>query len=287
MRVVHHEFPIHIGSVCDLDFRADGVPISVQGTTRGQVLMVGDNPQSLPEGWSNPEFPIVRCLHDGGIFLCDTGISKANLNNSWILDGHKIRAEFSIGAAAVDVVPLFGLIAVAYHPFSALAFGLTIEPIQRAGVAFFDLKGELVMGLNQEIGLMGLNVENVRCLSRFSPTQVALVPERVLMNGKDVENPLVTFDCATRTPALLSLPFPGTEATSISGKYIHLGSPTGYEDHIMSYDSETQAIFPRGEFIGIFRGLDDGGLIAQLSPSHYAVVFPGQPEDKQPIHAQF
>lgn len=279
MKVFDFPFPIEIGSVCDLDFSPGGTPLTIQGTFNQQVLIRGEQRLPLPADWSSPEFPFVRLLPDGRILIVDSGYLAARRKNAWILDHHaKALSNFEIGSGAVEVAGLWGLIAVAYHPASAKAHGLQVQPLQRTGVAFFDLSGRLVMGFNQEAATVGVCVENVRCMTALSRSQLLFVPERLTVHGKEVTNPVVLFDCASRRPRIFSAPYPRAEAIAMGDGYIHLASPEGWEDQIITFDPERKISQHRGEFLGIYRGLEGGAFLAQLSAADYSVIAPGVPE---------
>ena len=283
VKIYDFPFPIEIGSVCDVDFMPGGTPLTIQGTESQQYLIWGELRLSLPEEWSSPEFPFVRYLPDGRVLVVDTSYRAARRKNAWILNTRgTIETSFEIGSAAVEIAGLWGLIAVAYHPLSAKAHGHQIQPLQKAGIAFFDLTGRLVMGLNQEIAALGVTVENVRCMTALSRSQLLFVPERLIVNGREVENPVVLFDCATRRPRIFSAPFPRAEAVSMHDRWIHLASPEGWEDQIITFDADAKISQHRGEFLGVFRGLEGGAFLAQLSSADYAVVVPEAP-DRQAI----
>jgi hypothetical protein len=55
---------------------------------------------------------------------------------------------------------------------------------------------------------------------------------------------------------------------------IHLASPEGWEDQIITFDPAEKISQHRGEFLGIFRGLEGGAFLAQLSSADFAVVLP-------------
>jgi hypothetical protein len=291
MKIFELPFPIEIGSVCDLDFAPRWMPgsgtISVQGTYNHQVLirsLHGKNERlPLPDGWNSPEFPFVRYLPDGRILVVDSSFTAARRRNAWILNGKaRVEAHFEVGSAAIEVAGLWGLIAVAYHPISAKSHGHQIQPLQRAGVAFFDLQGRLVMGFNQEAATVGVAVENVRCMTALSRSQILFVPERLTVHGREIPNPVVLFDCATRRPRIFSAPFGKAEAVAMADGLIHLASPEGWEDHIITFDPERKISQHRGEFLGIFRGLEGGAFLAQLSAADYSVIAPGTPEELSP-----
>lgn len=291
VKVFDFPFPIEIGSVCDLDFTPDGTPLTVQGSESHQVLMWGHERLSLPEEWLSPEFPFIRYLPDGRALVVDTSFRAARRQNAWILNSRgRLESHFEIGSAAVEIAGLWGLIAVAYHPISAKAHGHTIQPLQRTGVAFFDATGRLVMGFNQEAAKFGVSCENVRCMTALSRSQLLFVPERATVQGREIENPVVLFDCATRRPKVYSAPFPRAEAVSMSDGLIHLASPEGWEDQIITFDEASKISQHRGEFLGIFRGLEGGAFLAQLSAADYAVVIPGAPEENasvgEPVHGE-
>lgn len=231
---------------------------------------------SLPEPWSNPDFPFVRAMPDGRVLIVDTGFEAGLRANAWILrsDGG-VDACFEIGSAAVEISCLWGLIAVAYHPISARAHGHTIQPLQKAGIAFYDLTGRLVMGLNQELSRLDVTCENVRCMTALSRSQLLFAPERLSVRGSDVENPLVIFDVALRRPQVYTGPHPRPEALTMDPNgLIHLASLEGWEDQIITFDPETKISQHRGEFLGIFRGLEGGAFLSQLSSSDYVVIAP-------------
>ena len=276
VKVFEFPFGISIGSVCDLDFIPSGAPISIQGTSNHQVLIWDGRRVSLPENWSNPDFPFVRALPDGRALIVDTGFAAGLRPNAWILnpDG-RVDANFEIGSAAVEIACLWGLIAVAYHPISARAHGHTIQPLQKAGIAFYDLTGRLVMGLNQELSRNEISLDNVRCMTALSRHQLLFAPERLSVQGAQVENPLVIFDVAMRRPQIITGPHPRPEALTMdSDGLIHLASLEGWEDQIITFDPETKISQHRGEFLGIFRGLEGGAFLSQLSSSDYVVIVP-------------
>ena len=343
MRVFDFPFPIEIGSVCDFDFMPDGSSITIQGTDSHQLLLIGEERLALPTGWSSPEFPFVRALPDGRIFVMDTNFSVEGSKNAWILSrplkrnpskpadpefnsrlrrlsavgprnfssSHrdfparsstplaaaisapradfafqrhaqlepkqilKVDANFEVGPSAVEVVCLWGLIAVAFHPLSAKAQGHQVQPIQRSAVAFYDLTGRLVMGFNTVCAALGVHAENIRCMTALSRSQLLVVPERLSVKGEDIENPIVLFDCATRRPRIFNAPYPRAESCAMSDGLIQLASPEGWEDQIITFDPETKISQHRGEFLGIFRGLESGGFLSQLSSAEYAVIVPG------------
>ncbi len=287
MEIFDFPFPIEIGSVCDIDFAPDGSALSVQGTESHQVLIWGNRRLPLPESWSSPEFPFVRHLPDGRALLVDTGYSAARRENAWIINSHgQIDTNFEIGAAAVEVAALWGMVAVAYHPVSAKAFGHRIQPLQRAGIAFYDMNGRSIMGFNQEAAKYGVSIENVRCMTALSRSQLLFVPELLTIQGDEIENPVVLFDCANRRPRIFSAPYPRAEAIAMAEGLIQLASPEGWEDQIITFDAETKISQHRGEFLGIFRGLEGGAFLAQLTSADYAVVVPGAPESFAPLSMQ-
>ncbi len=278
MKIFEYPFPIEIGSVCDLDFLPNGAPVTIQGYENRQDLVWGQQTVQMPEGWSSPEFPFVRYLPDGRLLVVDTGFKASTGRNAWILNSRgSVESHFEIGSAAVEIAGLWGLIAVAYHPISAKAHGHQIQPLQRTAIAFFDLQGRLVMGFNQEAATVGVIAENVRCMTALSRSQLLFVPEKLTVHGREVENPVVLFDCASRRPRVYSAPFPKAEAVSMADGFIHLASPEGWEDQIITFDAETKISQHRGEFLGLFRGLEGGGFLAQLSAADYAVVVPEAP----------
>ena len=193
-----------------------------------------------------------------------------------------IDLRFTVEPSAVEIVCLWGMIAVAYHPLSAKAHGYSVHPLQRSGIAFYDHSGHPVMGLSQTLSPLGLSVENIRCLSGISRSQLLFVPEKAVLDGREVANPVVQFDCATRKPKIYSAPFGKSEVCTFHDGLIHLSSPEGWEDQIITFDPETKISQHRGEFLGIFRSLEGGAFLAQLTESDYAVVLPGQPPAAPP-----
>ena len=273
MKVFEFPFAIEIGTVCDLDFLPNGAPVSIQGSRNHQILIRDREQLSLASTWSCPDYPFVRSMPDGRLLVVDSGFEAGRGRNAWILKQNgSIESHFEIGAAAVEIACLWGLIAVAYHPLSAKAQGHPIQPLQRTGVAFFDFTGRMVMGFNHEAAQVGVAIENVRCMTALSRSQLLMVPERLTIHGKDVENPVVLFDCATRRPTIYTAPYPRAEAVTMADGFIHLASPEGYEDQIITFDPETKISQHRGEFLGLFRGLESGAFLAQLSASDYAVI---------------
>lgn len=280
MKVHDIPFPIEIGSVIDLDFTPNGIPLTLQGSGNHQVLMWGDERHTLPETWLSPDSPFIRYLPDGRVLVTDSSPKAANCKNAWILNSRgQVESHFELGSAAVEIAGLWGLIAVAYHPLSAKAYGLQVQPLQRTAIAFFDLSGRLVMGFNQEAANVGVCAENVRCMTALSRSQLLFVPERLTVQGQEVENPIVLFDCATRLPRVYSAPYGQAEAVTMNEGLIHLASPEGWEDQIITFDPETKISQHRGEFLGIFRGLEKGGFLAQLSASDYAIITPEVPSE--------
>jgi hypothetical protein len=285
VKVFEFPFGISIGSVCDLDFTSSGCPLSIQGSANRQVLIWDERRIALPETWSNPEFPIVRAMPDGRVLIVDTGFEAGLRANAWILrpDG-AIDAHFEIGSAAVEIACLWGLIAVAYHPISARALGHTIQPLQKAGIAFYDLTGRLVMGLNQELAKVDVSCDNVRCMTALSRSQLLFAPEGLSVQGEEVLNPLVLFDVMTRRPKIYSAPHARPEALTMdSNGLIHLASLEGWEDQIITFDPESKISQHRGEFLGIFRGLEGGAFLSQLSSSDYVVIVPEATEAAEAV----
>lgn len=284
MKIFDFPFPIEIGSVCDLDFMSNGHPLTIQGSETHQILMREEQRFQLPEEWSSPEFPFVRYLPDGRVLTVDSGFDAAKQKNAWIINSRGgVDAHFEIGSAAVEVAALWGLIAVAYHPLSARAHGHQIQPLQRTAVAFFDLNGRLIMGFNTIAAAYGVSAENVRCMTALTRSQLLFVPERLTIHGREIENPVVLFDCASRRPKVFSAPFPRAEACTLADGWIHLASPEGWEDQIITFDPETKISHHRGEFLGIFRGLEGGAFLAQLSSADYSMVIPGVPDEITPL----
>jgi hypothetical protein len=287
MNIFEFPFPIEIGAVCDVDFSSSGETVSIQGTGNHQVLIKGEERWSLPDAWTSPEFPFVRHLPDGRVLVVDSGFDAEIEKNAWIIGDHgRVQANFSLGSAAVEISVLWGMIAVAYHPISAKAHGYQIQPQQRLGIAFFDFQGRMIMGFNPESAAVGVSVDNVRCMTALSRSQLLFVPERLFAQERDqtkeIENPIVLFDCATRRPTVYSAPFPRSEAVAMSGEWIHLASPEGWEDQIVTFSPTLKTSHHRGEFLGIYRGLEGGSFVSQLSSSDYAVISPETPEIKSP-----
>ena len=282
MKVFEFPFGISIGAVCDLDFAPSGAPISIQGTANHQVLIWNEKRLALPLEWSNPDFPFIRALPDGRALVVDTGFQAGLRKNAWILSSNgKVDACFEIGSAAVEIAALWGLIAVAYHPISAKAHGHTVQPLQKAGVAFYDLSGRFVMSLNQELSKHSVTLDNVRCMTALSRSQLLFAPERLTVRGEEIENPVVLFDCASRRPTVYSGPSPRPEALTMVDGLIHFASLEGWEDQIITFDPESKISHHRGEFLGIFRGLEGGAFLSQTSSSDYVVIVPEAPEIPQ------
>jgi hypothetical protein len=277
VKTVEFSFPIEIGAVNDIDLLANGDTLLIQGTENQQILVDRESVIRLPEGWSCPEFPFVRDLTDGRILVVDTGFDVAGEKNAWILNRNgQIAANFAIGSAAVEIVCLNGMIAVAYHPDSARAHGYQVHPIQRAGIAFYDLNGQLTSGFNQESSWRGLSVSNIRCMTRINSTQLLFAPETATQSGRDIENPIVIYDFASRSPIVIEAPFARPEALAMTGHWIHMASPEGWEDQIITFDPKRKISQHRGDFQGLFRGHESGGFLCQLSAADYALVLPGE-----------
>ena len=281
VKVFEFPFGISIGAVCDLDFANGGSPLSIQGTSNHQILLWNEKRVGLPAMWSNPDFPFVRALPDGRVLVVDTGFAAGLRPNAWILNSSGgIDANFEIGSAAVEIAALWGLIAVAYHPISARAHGHTVQPLQKAGIAFYDHQGRFVMGVNQELSKSEISIENVRCMTALSKSRLLFAPEKLFHRGKEIENPVVLFDCARPTrPVIFSGPAPRPEAVTLDEDgLLHFASLEGWEDQIITFDPETKISQHRGEFLGIFRGLEGGAFLSQLSSSDYVVIVPEAPE---------
>lgn len=279
MKVFEFPFGISIGTVCDLDFSPSGCQLSIQGGPRRQVLIRDGERLELPSGWSNPDFPFVRSLPGQRILVVDTSFAAGTKANAWVLGPDaSVQSHFEIGSAAVEIAVVGGLIAVAYHPISAKAHGHTIQPLQRTGIAFYSLTGRFVLGLNQELARFEMSCDNIRCMTAISATEIIFAPERLSVRGQDVENPICVYDLASRRPTLYSAPSPRPEALSMDGGLIHLASLEGWEDQIITFDPATKISQHRGEFLGIFRGLEGGAFLSQLSSSDYVVMIPGAPD---------
>jgi hypothetical protein len=310
MKVFDFHFPIEIGSVCDFDFLPNGTSVTIQGTGSHQVLIMDDRRFELPDTWTSPEFPMVRSLPDGRVLCVDTDFNEVgpDTGNAWILSSKpasrtraplvrrslavggaltegtlRVEAQFNVSSSAVEIACVWGLIAVAYHPLSARAHGHQVQPVQRSGIAFFDLQGRMVMGFNTVCAPLGVQIENVRCMTALSRSQLLFVPETLFVHGKEVENPVVMFDCATLRPRVFSAPSPRAEACTMQNGWIHLASPEGWEDQIITFDPEGKISQHRGEFLGIFRGLENGAFLAQHSSAEYAVLVPGAPTIDSPL----
>ncbi len=245
--------------------------LSIQGGEFGQTLFVGQEKVQLPPEWRNPDFPFVRGLTDGSILVSDTTFDVSHEKNTWILSrSGDVLAHFGIGSAAVEIAPLDGgLIAVAYHPMSAKRFGHRVEPQQRTAIAFFDRQGKLLTTFNHEAGRAGISAENVRCMTRISPVELVFIPERLVNNGQEVENPVVFYHCATGRTVVFSAPFGGSEAVSVArdasgDSWILLASPEGFEDQVIAFDPARKMSQYLGAFNGIFRGLS--GFVSTSTP---------------------
>lgn len=292
MKILEFPFPIEIGAVGDVDFSnaiasstelstelmigSSEEIVSIQGSSEQQFVILGEKRLALPDDWNCPDYPIIRLLPDRRLLVVDTSYEASRGKNAWILNRlGQVEANFEVGSAAVEIVAIWGFIAVAYHPESAKALGFQVQPIQRAGIAFFDFKGRLVNGFNMETAQSGLAIENVRCLTALSRSQILFIPEQLSGPGADeIENPVVLYDCAARRPTVFSAPFARAEAVSMQDGLIHLASPEGWEDQIITFDPEKKISQHRGEFLGVFRGLEGGGFLAQLSSADYSVIVP-------------
>lgn len=284
VKIFDFPFPIEIGSVCDVDFFPDGTPLTIQGSASRQFIFAGTEKIEMPSDWSCPDFPIIRWLSNGRFLIVDTSFDASRRKNAWILlPNGEIETHFEIGSAAVEITALWGMFAVAYHPLSAKTLGHQIQPMQRAAIAFYDLNGRILMGFNQEVARHGLSVSNVRCMTGASRSQLVFVPETAVLQGSEVENPVIRFDCATGRPTIYSAPLPRAEAISIEKDVIHLASPEGWEDQIITFDAETKISQHRGEFLGVFRGLEGGAFLSQLTTADYAVIMPGPQEFVAPV----
>lgn len=261
---------INSGSFAGPDFEPSAfvLPVSpwlsIQGTQFGQSLFIGDQRFSLPAEWKNPEFPFVRSLADGRILVSDTSFDSSHRDNTWILNRKgEIEAQFAIGSAAVEICPLEGgMIAVAYHPLSAKRFGHKVEPQQRTAIAFFDEKGRMLTSFNHEAGRSKTFAENVRCMTRISSTELVFIPEKLVQDGQEIENPVVFYNCANGRTLAFSASYGLSEAISMTRgpdatPWILLASPEGYEDQVIAFDPARKISQYLGSFVGIFRGLSD------------------------------
>lgn len=265
--------------------------LSIQGTEFGQNLFVGRRRVALPEGWKNPDFPFVRGMFDGKVLVTDTTFDLAGGSNTWIIDRDGgVSARFGVGSAAVEIAPLGGgMIAVAYHPMSAVRFGHRVEPQQRTAIAFFDKAGQLLTTFNHEAARSGVSAENVRCMTRLSAHELLFVPETARMKGQDIENPVIFYNCTNARTIMFSAPFGGAEACSAArgpdgNLWVLLASPEGFEDQVIAFDPVRKISQYLGAFTGIFRGLAShglggsnlGGFLAQEMAAEYEWVLPDQ-----------
>lgn len=275
MKITQVSFPIEIGSVADIDFFPDGTTVSIQGTQNHQVLLCGDVRIDLPAAWNPPFYSFVRVLSNSHILVANGNHHEIGSANAWILNRQgDILTAFDMGSWAVEITCLLGQIAVAFHPLSAKAMGYQVHPLQRSGILFFDNKGKMITGFNQLATKNSLYVENVRCMTATSKTQLAFVPEKALWHGEEIENPVVFYDFCTHTPNVIMAPAAKAEAISTLGSVIHLSSPIGWEDQIITFDPSAKISQHRGEFLGVFRGLSGGAFLAQQSASSYLVIEP-------------
>jgi hypothetical protein len=297
-RLATRNEPLNSGSSAGDEFEPSAflLPVSpwlsIQGNQFGQSLFIGEERLSLPNDWKNPDFPFVRGLPDGRILVSDTSFESSHRENTWILSRKgEIEAKFAIGSAAVEICPLDGgLIAVAYHPLSAKRFGHKVEPQQRTAIAFFDYQGRILTSFNHESGRLKTFAENVRCLTKISPTELLFIPERLVQDGHEVENPAVFYNCASGRTLAISTPYIKSEAVSLtrgpdSAPWILMASPEGFEDQVIAFDPARKISQYLGSFVGIFRGLSDfrakltgppgcmaGGFLAQEIVAEYQWV---------------
>ena len=276
------------------------VDTSPQAATAGNAWILsisrpGLNPEPAQSFFTSKSFRFRSWTKSGARFEPENGHGrghKADQNSSQKTDQNskgsqansirpprhpQVELRFTVEPSAVEITCLWGMIAVAYHPLSAKAHGYQIHPLQRSGIAFYDHSGRPVMGLSQILSPLGLSFENVRCMAGISNSQLLFVPEKAVLDEREVQNPIVLFDCASRQPKIYSAPFGKAEACTLRDGLIHLSSPEGWEDQIITFDPETKISQHRGEFLGVFRSLEGGAFLAQLTESDYAVVLPGQP----------
>lgn len=260
--------PIFHAEEGDTDFQPSIDPwLSIQGGSHGQALFLGERRITLPKEWKNPDFPFIRSLPDGRFFICDTSFEVASKENAWILNRHgQIEAKFAVGSAPVEICPIAGgLIAVAYHPLSAIQFGYKIEPQQKTAIALFDLRGRLLTSFNHEAGRADSYAENIRCMTLISSTELIFAPESFTRKNQNIENPIIFYNHASGKTTVISTPYRKPEALSlIRGKdlspWLLLASPEGFEDQVIAFDPARKISQYLGSSSGIFRGLSDSRL---------------------------
>lgn len=269
--------------------------LSLQGTSHGQALFLGRNKKiELPREWSNPDFPFVRSLPDGDILVSDTSFELALGKNTWILNrAGDVKSHFAIGSAAVEIVcveaePGSILIAVAYHPLSAKRFGHRIEPQQRTAIAFYDRTGRMVSTFNHEASRAGISADNVRTMTRISPSEILFVPESAQVDGEKILSPAIIYNARNQETTVFPMPYKSPESVSLAltadgTQCFLLASPEGYEDQVIAFDPVHKMSHYLGAFVGIFRGLALGdrgsqpfwgGFLAQEFSSGYDWVLP-------------
>jgi hypothetical protein len=236
--------------------------ISIQGNQRGQFLVIENQHFELPAEWKNPEFPHLRALPDGRILLVDTHPQSAQGPNAWIINRRgQVEERFDLGGAPVEIAAMHGgMLIVAYHPSSAARWGFKTEVYQRGGLAFFDLKGQLLNTFNHLAAHQGVQVDHIRCMTRLSPTEIMFVPETATWREEPVENPVILYSCNTGLIQVLQAPWPGAEAcTAILNRngdlWVLLASPEGFADQLVGFDPERKISQYLGAFAGVFRGL--------------------------------
>lgn len=256
--------------------------VSIQGNQRGQFLVIENQHFELPPDWKNPDFPHLRALPDGRLLLVDTHPQSAQGPNAWIINRRgQVEERFDLGAAPVEIAAMHGgMLIVAYHPSSAARWGFKTEVYQRGGLAFFDLKGQLLNTFNHLAAHQGVQVDHIRCMTRLSPTEVMFVPETATWRGEAVENPVILYSCNTGLIQVLQAPWPAAEAcTALLNRdgdlWVLLASPEGFADQLVGFDPERKISQYLGAFAGVFRGLAPESALSLSYGSSLGGAFSG------------
>ncbi len=302
-------FSIDIGDVLDVDFRADGSLISLQGFDQRQVIVfepansvqtletskcektrleklkahrsLVPKPIELPSYWSSPEYPHFRFLKRDRLLLIDNSSEDVYEQNALIVsESGSILSRFHVGAGIVEACPTGGALAVAYHCEAAYEFGHVMGEAAAAGVAVFDLNGQMIASLNSDLEEDGWHLENIQCMVARESGELLLIPEFLHGPQDELNSPIVFYDWRSGKIRIEESHYPRPLAISSRGSSLLIYAPETSEDEVVKCDLRGDRLASLGFIQNIYRGLPGGKFLSQLTGIEYR-LFDLEPETRK------
>ncbi len=304
-------FSIDIGDVLDVDFRADGSLISLQGFDRRQVIVFEPSPPApaeesvgrektrieklkahrslppkpieLPNFWSSPEYPHFRYLKRDRLLVIDNSSQDVYEQNALVMsESGNLISRFHVGAGVVEVCPTGGGVAVAYHCEAAYEFGHTMGEAAAAGVAVYDLNGQMIASLNSDLEEDGWHLENIQCMIARESGELILIPEFLYGPQDGLNSPIIFYDWRSGKIRIEESRYPRPLAVSSRGSTLLVYAPETSEDEIVKCDLHGDRLASLGHIQNIYRGLSGGKFLSQLSGIEYRLFdFDLEPETRK------